>query len=648
MIRGLNLAAQSLGIEIEMEDQNNNKSTGGQAKFTPDEIPMMYRAQIDGRCSLQFAGKNEDLETWRNEWIGVKPENLIPKTILTQVNSKIGYQIDRKCQAKYQRELPKIGLDAQTYRILVKFPFRLISNCGQDSILRPIMGKNGIPFLSGSSVKGIFRRACDASQIEKYCGFENISDHSHSPSKLGLRFHGAYPVSDWSGGYEATVKDKGQFVNKTFYKMLDVVHPQQERQVGTEKKQNATAIASVSLHKPTMIFEFSCSSPDIDWKEVESIFWKAIAFGIGGKTSTGYGLGGYNDNHPAVAPSSKTNVALIGQGVSPTLRSDEPEFRPNLFKASLRGHLKRLLGGVTNETGIIDKEVERLFGSSSDVGVLKIFWEQQKDVVYDDFGQTKTFKTEGILYLDGGSQQDIDFMEQILKFAFVMGGFGKSWRRASHQLFHKSYKKFEIGCHWQLASTDLKWLDIKSEQDLKQFLEDLHNLLKQRLASNAVSCQTWREAWHPDRVTVYAKQTQNSNAIDLFHNNIFKKTEAIGGHVTVRKFNRKKQKEEDVEQLEFSHVWHRMLPIGDGNYLEIVTVFHHDRDKWKHKKYKDDKDGEDQLNPFLDAIAERGLKYVWGKQSPLESSSPAQISLNANPKSLPAKSLDKPKLKPKK
>ena len=90
-----------------------------------------------------------------------------------------------------------------------------------------------------------------------------------------------------------------------------------------------------------------------------------------------------------------------------------------------------------------------------------------------------------------------------------------------------------------------------------------------------------------------------------------------------------------------------MLPIGDGNYLEIVTVFHHDRDKWKHKKYKDDKDGEDQLKPFLEAIAERGLKYVWGKERPLQGSSPAQISLNVNPKSLPTKASEKPKLKPK-
>ena len=608
---GLNQLVKPLGIILE----NDDKPKGGQAEFTEEDIPMMYRAQVGGRCSLQFAGRDSnDLERWREEWIDSSSE-----------------------KPRYQKALLKTGLDDQTYRILVKFPFRLLSNCGQDSVIRPIMGKNGIPLISGSSVKGLFRRGCDKDQARKYCGFEDEKDKGHCPSTSGLRFHGAYPVGDWSGSHKVKVRENGQYVTKVRYRMLDVVHPQQERQVGIPTNRNATALTSISLFQPTMIFEFSGNAlTEVDWKEVENIFWKAIAFGIGGKTSTGYGLGGYNDIHPAVAPSSKANVALIGQGVSPTLRSDEPEFRPNLFKASLRGHVKRLLGGVTKDVGIIDKEVERLFGSSSDFGVLKIFWEQQKDVVYGDFGQTKTFKTEGILYLDGDSQQDINFIEQVLKFAFVMGGFGKSWRRASHQLFHKTYKKLEIGCHWQLASTDLKWLVIKSEQDLKRFLEDLHNLLKQRFAANAVGYQTWREAWHPDRVTVYAKQTQESLAINLFHDETFKTTPAIGG-----------KNVGDKRPNFMSHVWHRMLSIGDGQYLEIVTVFHANREEWKHKRYKDDKDGEDQLKPFLEAIAERGLKYVWGKERPLQVSSPAQISLNVNPKSLPAKASEKPKLKPK-
>jgi CRISPR-associated protein Cmr6 len=119
-----------------------------------------------------------------------------------------------------------------------------------------------------------------------------------------------------------------------------------------------------------MIFEFSSANPDTNWKEVETIFWEAIALGVGGKTSIGYGLGGHNDQRPAIVPSgkAKTNVMLIGQGVSSTLRSGEAEFRPNLFKASLRGHLQRLLAGVIGDRKKLDPHIDHLFGSSSSLG----------------------------------------------------------------------------------------------------------------------------------------------------------------------------------------------------------------------------------------------------------------------------------------
>jgi CRISPR-associated protein Cmr6 len=611
MFRGLNLVAQSLGIEMEAQERNN--SSGGHADFTPDEIPMIYRAQIDGRCSLQFAGKNQDLEDWRNEWVAPNKIDAKPK----QGKGKGDFQSSDLNQPRHQRSQPLLGIVGNTYRIEVKFPFRLISNCGQDSIIRPIMGKDGIPFLSGSSVKGAFRRACNLEQIKKYCGFEDKSDKGHSPSTSGLRFHGAYPVGDWSGSHEVKVRHGDRLEDVTRYRMIDVVHPQQERQVGIPTNRNATAIASVSLRNPTMIFEFSGAAiTEDDWKEVERIFWDAIASGIGGKTSTGYGLGGYNDSHPAIVAKHKFDVALTGQGVSSTLRSDEPEFRPNLFKASLRGHVQRLLGGVTNNADHITKEVERLFGSSNDVGALKIFWKQQEQVTYGDYGQTKTFKAKGILHIDANKQDDVDFVEQVFKFAFVMGGFGKSWRRVSHEIFHSSYKKFEIGCHWQLPSIgDLNWLGIKSSQDLKQFLNELPDMCKKRLSIPA-GHQSWREAWHRDRVTVYAKETEKSSVVELFHRDIFKRTEAIGGHITVIKKDRETGKEKKSEQLVFSHVWHRMLPIDDDRYLEIVTVFHRDRNKWKHKKDQNDQDGEDQLQPFLDAITNNGLVYVWGNQNP--------------------------------
>jgi CRISPR-associated protein Cmr6 len=578
MIRGMDKVAQSFGITPEPEKMKKKASV--QHTTSPDEVPMMYRAQVGGRCSLMFAGSNKDLETWKNEWIDPQPE-----------------------QPRYQKQEPPLGLDGTIYRIAVNFPFRLLSNCGQDSILRPILGKDGIPFLSGSSVKGIFRRACvnpdrtvNLEQVKNYCG----DDANLAPSKLGLRFHGAYPVGDWSGMHKVAFQKKGQSVTEVRYRMLDVVHPQQDRQLGSEKKQSATALASVSLYKPRMIFEFSSADPNISWEKVESIFWRAIALGMGGKTSTGYGLAGYNDTHPAMTPSSKASVFLIGQGVSSTLRNDEPEFRPNLFKASLRGHFQRLLAGVVGDRNKLDSQVNRLFGSSSSPGAIQIFWEsrpwdpkKEEKVKEGMFGATKTFKARGILHLDASKREDVELIEQVLKFGFIMGGFGKSWRRASHELFYKTYRKFEIGCHWKLDPTDLTWIDIKSTDALQSFLTEVHQNYVSRFGGGKAVALDWREAWHPDRVSVYAT-TKKSKAIELFHDDIYKKTPAIGG----------KNPGDDRPKF-MSSVWHRMLPIDNENFLEIVTLFHGKRNDWKHKNEGD------QLQNFMTSLEEEGLSGIW-------------------------------------
>jgi CRISPR-associated protein Cmr6 len=580
MIRGLDLAAKSLGITPEPKAMKKQVSTN--ETISEEEVPMMYRAQVDGRCSLMFAGNNQDLDDWKEQWIYPNSQEL----------------------PRYQKQEPKLGLNGTIYRIKVQFPFRLLSNCGQDSIIRPILGKNGIPYFSGSSVKGLFRRACNEAQSKKYCG----DDKNLAPSSLGFRFHGAYPVGDWSGMHKVKVRKNGQEITEVRYRMLDVVHPQQERQLGTEKKQNATALASISLYQPTMIFEFSSADPDTNWKEVETIFWRAIALGVGGKTSIGYGLGGHNDQRPAIAPSGKvkTDVMLIGQGVSSTLRSGEAEFRPNLFKASLRGHFQRLLAGVIGDRRKLDSHIDLLFGSSSSPGAIQLFWEQRKEVTYFQFGATQTFKADGILHINASRKEDVELIEQVLKFAFIMGGFGKSWRRVSHEKFHKTYTKFEIGCHWELPSMDRSWMQIKLIADLQSFLEEIHQDYIKRFGANKASPLDWRESWHPERLSVYAVVMKESKAITLFHDDIFKKTPAIGGRIIEEKFNKRIQKKEEKEQLIISHVWHRMLPIEGGNFLEIVTVFHTEPEKWKHRSEGD------QLSRFINSLKEKGLSHVWG------------------------------------
>lgn len=559
MIRGLDIAAESLGIPLP-----------AQAETTPPEnlssdneergVPMMYRAQVGGRCSLMLISQDKNhLETWTREW-------LYPKT----------NESDLKKVPDYRR--PAIApLNSETvYRIQVDFPFRLYTDCGQDSIKRPVLGRNGIPFFPGSSVKGLFRRACTSAQAQNYCGDKAALEPGC------LRFHGAYPVGNW-----------GDRIN-------DLVHPQEEWQIGSETSKERSAYALVSLYEPKMVFEFSTQCPEkVDWAEVETILRNSLSLGIGGKTSTGYGRHGSIAGTRVVIPPASLQYRLEGIGVSSTLRTGVLELRPNMFKAALRGHTRRLLAGACEKSQIskVDAAIDQLFGSTQNPGTSSILWFSDHKSFNSD-GQVPTYQTKGRLYVDV-PEKDVRFMQKVVQFAYTMGGFGKTWRRAWHKKFMPTYKKRAIGCYW--SSPDIE--TVQTPEELTEFLEALHQLCRQRMGSTAASPDIpWRETWHPQRLAVYCRLgDHHSQAVDLFHDETFKTTLAIGGKSI-----------SDKRPISPSSVWHRMLPVENNQYLEIVTVFHGVDKVSKAKDWNHAQHG-NQLLPFVQELQASSLNLVWGK-----------------------------------
>jgi CRISPR-associated protein Cmr6 len=548
----------------------------------PKRVPMMYRAQVQGRCSLHNAKRdNPDLNTWTEQWTypGANGE------------------------ARYQRSLPELGQTGDVYRIAVEFPFRLFSNGGQDSIMRPMLGKDGIPVLPGSSVKGLFLRACDdQAQAARYCG-RKVSEQGklqHLPGEMPLRFLGAYPLGDWAN------------------RVVDLVHPQGNRQIGTgNKEERSTASALISLHKPTMVFEFSCADRAIRWKEVELILMKALQLGVGGKTSSGYGLGGNFLGKPLNTPKSVVNVLLKGEGVSSVLRDGvTPEFRTNLFKAGLRGHLRRLLGGVNAD--LADEVADRWFGNTKAPAAVQLLWQHREPVKFADQDRNPTYEVNGMLYANIQRQlpreemseaqvqrqhdRGVALLAQVVMFAYVMGGFGKSWRRVWHKAFMPDYhrKNFAIGCHW--LSSDLD--EIQTERQLQAFLDGLYKQCCEYLgiSEQNVKAASWREAWSPRRVAVFSQVVSQSEAIGLFHNDVFKTTPAIGGRNPHPKHPNQFHPPQNI-----SSVWHRMLPLKNGTeFLEIVTVFHGDRTPWNHQQEGC------QLLKFVQQLEDKNFKLTWG------------------------------------
>ena len=118
MIRGLDIWANQNNIEVKTPKRKQSKSVQAY------ELPMMYRAQVEGRCSLQYIKDNKsnddsDLEKWINEW--VDPHNQSGKPSVELPNTE------------------EIIEEGKVTRYKLNFPFRVISNCGQDSILRPVI-----------------------------------------------------------------------------------------------------------------------------------------------------------------------------------------------------------------------------------------------------------------------------------------------------------------------------------------------------------------------------------------------------------------------------------------------------------------------------------------------------------------------------
>ena len=201
-----------------------------------------------------------------------------------------------------------------------------------------------------------------------------------------------------------------------------------------------------------------------------------------------------------------------------------------------------------------------------------------------------------ILHIEAPFLEKI-FVQKVLKFSYIMGGFGKSWRRIDHQKFYPKYEKLHqginIGCHWECL--DSNWCKVNSIQDLKDFLQEIHDACNGRLASTDKNFTRLKETWHPHRVCVYSKVVKKSETVKHFHHDTFKKTPAIGG-----------KNVNDKRPMYVSYVWHRMLPIGNNQYLEIVTIFHHHSKAWKHENKGN------QLKNFIIELKDRKFKLTYG------------------------------------
>ena len=567
-----------------------------------DHVPLMFQAQIEGRCQIQFIKDEprQQAEDWVDEWL----KGTVKKT-------------------------PQFGADVETKPY--KIPWRWVSNSGQDEdIIRPLIAAKGYPYYPGSSMKGTFRRACTPEEAQHYCGGKE-----GKKTRPGiLRFHGGYPK------------------NETWKKtpLVDLIHPQEDWQI--KNSNSHRALIQISMLGTTLVFGISSSKKlcSDEWEKIWRIWHRAIEKGIGLRTSAGYGQPQHHGKSPLL------RVKLKGQGLASRLIyksgdfADQEEFRPNLFKGALRGHTQRLFAGVTDEAttqaltqelwgGIADQK--KSIGSDqkkSIVGLLGTAFSYQFDKLILDQYPYKDSKlplfelTAGNLDLLGmrslpdeeTTRELKKLITQLIKFSMLLGGFGKSWRRVDHRLVFPKYVNNcannihvnpMIGCHWEFSEGSEKYyVSVGELTDITIFLEKLRTNLqtwvrsKKKQVSNPNTFVSWRETWHPDNVQVWGRIANNkfdSKAVGWFHSN-YSGVQRIKKTLLTGQLN------------QIGRIWHRMYPryikVSENTlqptreYIELLTIFPNIPDEDERQKEGERQKAEDFLT-FLDTKTSFSLLY---------------------------------------
>ncbi|NMF83544.1 RAMP superfamily protein [Nodosilinea sp. P-1105] len=570
-----------------------------------DSIPQMFRAQTEHRCQLQRLKKRQEphIIKWTDEW-----RNFVDS------------------------EIPNFdeSVATRTYRI----QWRLVSNSGQDEdLIRPVMGAGGWPLIPGSSMKGAFRRVFSAAQTEqrdRYCGKE-LENGDFRPGIL--RFHGGYPADQsWKND------------------LIDLTHPQQDWQVRGKSKSGG-AFSVISLKQTALRFGISSTQPlnATEWDTIWQLWEQALAQGLGCRVSSGYG----QFAEEAVASLAKDvlhETGLIGQGVAPILLGNgTPEIRPNIFKAALRGHALRLFGGFVAWDDSAEALVETLFGGVRGNGTqglvaLDVQWQRQDLREVDHY----TGSPDLVTFYDVActvqwrlARQPQDarqkqvlarLMQKLTEFAVVLGGFGKSWRRADHSIFRPGYTKHPIGCHWQWGNeaaqpiqslADVTTLIDETRQAIWEWIDSqpkgFHARHEARLMQHInppiilksakyrdAKTSAWREVWQPGRVEVWGRLSNgDSKVLDWLHDKSSYQRQSASSRNGRSGPRRREQRSigaatqryqapkaniyrttvsgyvgEEVtpgsKETRVGRIWHRMYPLGGeqaGKYLELLTFF---------------------------------------------------------------------------
>lgn len=140
------------------------------------DVPLMYRAQLEGRCQLHRIYKQRELEEIAKEEGLKKPNQYSVRWVNQWLESLSEVENPRNSLLKDDLAEETNQFQPKKYTI----SWRFVTNGGKDDgIIRPLIAASGLPFYPGSSMKGAFKEACQREEkagrlplgtCDRYCG----------------------------------------------------------------------------------------------------------------------------------------------------------------------------------------------------------------------------------------------------------------------------------------------------------------------------------------------------------------------------------------------------------------------------------------------------------------------------------------------
>jgi len=301
------------------------------------------------------------------------------------------------------------------------------------------------------------------------------------------------------------------------------------------------------------------------------------------------------------------------------------EFRPNVFKAALRGHTRRLFYGVT-DADTAESITKQLWGGFAGqrggiVGVLGVAF-NAPELLDDTYTYFQNGNPQDMpVYETGDALLSLLFMKdistadqknlkvwvtQLIKFSMLLGGFGRSWRRVDHRIFSHyqllpQYLKNDqnrninpmIGCHWSFTDKfKTFYIPVNTLEDITAFLNKSHQLTRDLILKGILKFLSkqkycikpltsgFRESWNQDNVEVWgriAKHSGDTLAIAWFHKPY--QGEKLIKHSDLTGWSSINDRQ---PKTKIGRVWHRMYPryVKQGGelkatqeYIELLTIF---------------------------------------------------------------------------